>query len=158
MKKYLLRASGIAAMAVVLSTSVFAQSDDKEKSKNKLGDDDVIVITKKGGKDSRVTIEVRDGEVTVNGKPLDEYKDGDVIIRRSRSASGTSIYSPFRQGQGSWQSIEGTLLGEGATIAIEPVVVLPSVAAIWRSRPSRKTVTVTLSSVLCLRMAFVRSS
>ena len=109
MKKYLLRASGIPAMAVVLSTSVFAQSDDKEKSKNKLGDDDVIVITKKGGKDSRVTIEVRDGEVTVNGKPLDEYKDGDVIIRRSRSASGTSIYSPFRQGQGSWQSIDGTV-------------------------------------------------
>lgn len=59
----------------------------------------MIVITKKGGKDSRVTIEVRDGEVTVNGRPLEEYKDGDVSVRRSSrssfNANGNSrVYSP----------------------------------------------------------------
>ena len=31
MKKYILRPSGIAAMAVMLSTSVFAQIDEKDK-------------------------------------------------------------------------------------------------------------------------------
>lgn len=118
MKKYLLRAGGTIAMAALLSTSVSAQSD-----KNKLNDDDVIVITKKGGKDSRVTIEVRDGEVTVNGKPLDEYKDGDVIIRRGRSTNATGIYSPFRQGQGgSWQSIDGLVETKGSSVAYLGVV------------------------------------
>ena len=111
MKKYLLRISGIAAAAVLLSASVFAQ-DEKEKSKYKVDEGDVIIITKKGGKDSRVVVEVRDGEVTVNGKPLEEYKDGDVTIRRG---SRTSIYngngqsrvysSPFRADvQGGWNN------------------------------------------------------
>jgi serine protease Do len=115
MKKYLLRASGIAAMAVLLSTSVFAQ-DEKEKNKHKVDDGDVIVITKKGGKDSRTVIEVRDGEVTVNGRPLEEYKDGDVIIRRSprtgERVAQSRVYSPFRsersEGQGgSWNEAPG---------------------------------------------------
>lgn len=106
MKKYLLRASGITAMAVLLSASVFAQ-DEKEKSKSKVDDGDVIVITKKGGKDSRTVIEVRDGEVTVNGKPLEDYKDGDVTIRRGRTttyngSAQSRVYSPFRSEGGSW--------------------------------------------------------
>lgn len=112
MKKYFLRASGIAAMAVLLSTSVFAQ-DEKEKNKHKVDDGDVIVITKKGGKDSRTVIEVRDGEVTVNGRPLEDYKDGDVIIRRSprsgERVAQSRVYSPFRsEGQGStWSEGQG---------------------------------------------------
>lgn len=110
MKKYLLRASGIAAAAVLLSASVFAQ-DEREKSKYKVDEGDVIVITKKGGKDTRVVVEVRDGEVTVNGKPLEEYKDGDVVIRRG---SRTSTYngnaqsrvysSPFRADVQGWNN------------------------------------------------------
>lgn len=135
MKKYLLRASGIAAAAVLLSTSVFAQSD-KEKSKYKLDEGDVIVITKKGGKDSRVVVEVRDGEVTVNGQPLEDYKDGDVTIRRG---SRTSIYngngnaqsrvysSPFRadvQG-GAWNNngnTNGTVYQSTGSVAYLGVV------------------------------------
>lgn len=109
MKKYLLKASGIAAAAVLLSASVFAQ----DEKKTRLDDGDVIVITKKGGKDSRVVIEVRDGEVTVNGKPIDEYKDGDVSIRRGSRTSiyngngnaQSRVYSPFRADeQGGWNS------------------------------------------------------
>lgn len=105
MKKYLLKASGI-AMAVLLSASVFAQSDtkekEKEKSKNKSDGQEVIIITK-GNKDAKVTVEVKDGEVTVNGKPIDEYKDDDITVRRSRVfGNNARIYapsSPFR-GQG----------------------------------------------------------
>ncbi|HYF32848.1 MAG TPA: PDZ domain-containing protein [Chitinophagaceae bacterium] len=94
MKKYLLKASGIAVMAAMLSASVFAQ-DDKGKDRNKLGKNDEIVIIKKGDKDARITIEVRDGEVTVNGRPIDEYKDDDVIVRRGRSAlNNARVYSP----------------------------------------------------------------
>ncbi len=130
MKTYLLKASGIVAMAALLSTSVFAQ-DEKEKTKNKGSDNDVIIITKKGGGDTRVTIEVKDGEVTVNGKPLDEYKDGDITVRRARTYNSNSnglgstrVYSPFRsegQVQGQvWSN--GDNLFEGGKTAYLGVV------------------------------------
>lgn len=109
MKKYLLRASGIAVMAALLSTSVFAQSEEKDKSR-KLGKNDEVIIIKKGDKDAKVTIEVKDGEVTVNGKPLDEYKDDDVIVRRNlRSLSNARVYapSPFRGQAWSYDSNAG---------------------------------------------------
>lgn len=95
-------------MAVLLSASVFAQ-EEKEKNKYKVDEGDVIIITKKAGKDSRVVVEVRDGEVTVNGRPLEDYKDGDVVIRRSpRTAerlAQSRVNSPFRseaQGGSTW--------------------------------------------------------
>lgn len=98
MKKYLLRVSGI-AMAALLSLTVAAQ-ENKEKDKNKLGKNDEIVIIKRGDKDTKITVEVKDGEVTVNGKPLDEYKDDNVTVRRSRALTTTrGVYapsSPFR--------------------------------------------------------------
>jgi serine protease Do len=101
MKKYLIRTTGIAAMALLLSNSVFSQ-EDKEKTKNKLSDNDQVIIIKKGGKDAKVTVEVKDGEVTVNGKPLDEYKGDDITVHRSRSSwnyngvTGAYAPSPFR--------------------------------------------------------------
>ncbi|MGB8194248.1 MAG: PDZ domain-containing protein [Chitinophagaceae bacterium] len=102
MKKYLLKASGI-AMAVLISTSLFAQeAKEKEKSKNKMGDHDEVIIITKTNKDAKVTVEVKDGEVTVNGKPIDDFKDDDISVRRSRSLlNGARAYtvSPFRGGQ-----------------------------------------------------------
>jgi serine protease Do len=102
MKKYLLRASGI-AMAVLLSASVFAQQETREKTektKTKVGKNDEVIIITKGDKDAKVTVEVKDGEVTVNGKPIDEYKDDNITVRRSRVfGNGANIYtpaSPFR--------------------------------------------------------------
>ncbi|HYE56573.1 MAG TPA: PDZ domain-containing protein, partial [Chitinophagaceae bacterium] len=105
MKKYLLKVSGIAVMAALLSTAAFSQAREKlERESNKMGDNDEVIIIKKGNKDTKVTVEVKDGEVLVNGKPLDEYKDDDVIVRRNRSlyngnARVFTPSSPFR-GQG----------------------------------------------------------
>ncbi|HEY0677668.1 MAG TPA: PDZ domain-containing protein [Chitinophagaceae bacterium] len=100
MKKYLLRASGVAALAVLLSTSVFSQEEkEKVKEKEKINKGDEVIIITKGNKDGKVIVEVKDGEVTVNGKPVDEYKDGDIIVRRNRSYNGSArVYapSPFR--------------------------------------------------------------
>lgn len=100
MKKYFVKASGIAAMALLLSGSVFSQ-DDKEKSKSKIDDGEQVIIVKKGGKDAKITVEVKDGEVTVNGKPLSEYKGDDITVHRSKSTwNGARAYtipgSPFR--------------------------------------------------------------
>lgn len=83
-------------MAVLLSASVSGQ-DTKEKSKNKGENQEVIIITK-GDKDAKVTVEVKDGEVLVNGKPVDEYKGDDITVRRSRGLNGARVFStsPFR--------------------------------------------------------------
>ncbi|MBE7173633.1 MAG: PDZ domain-containing protein [Williamsia sp.] len=62
---------------------------------------DEIIIRKKGDKDSKVTVEFKDGQVTVNGKPLSEYNGDDVSVSRRRSvtiARPATPASPFRGG------------------------------------------------------------
>lgn len=117
MKKYLIKASGIVAMAALLSTSVFAQ-DEKEKDKNKSKTDEVIIITKTD-KDAKVTVEVKDGVVTVNGKPIDEFKGDDISVRRSsRAALNSRVLSasPFR-GQG-WTTTDDDFFNERAYLGV----------------------------------------
>ena len=56
----------------------------KTKSKReKRGKKDVeqIIITRKGDKNEKVIVEINGDKITVNGKPLDEYKDDDVSVR-----------------------------------------------------------------------------
>lgn len=62
---------------------------------------DEIIIRKKGDKDSKVTIEFKDGQITVNGKPVQEYSDDNVSVSRRRSvtvARPATPASPFRGG------------------------------------------------------------
>lgn len=48
---------------------------DKQKSQE-------IIIRKKGDKDAKITVEINGDKVLVNGKPLSEFKDGDVTINK----------------------------------------------------------------------------
>src|SRR5882724_8723285 len=100
MKRFLLSITGITALALLLGTGAMAQ--DKEKSKNKIEDNDEIIIRKKGDKDGKVTIEIKDGNVSINGKPLDEYNDDNIVIRKSKRGGVMMATpgSPFRSG--SW--------------------------------------------------------
>jgi serine protease Do len=59
-----------------------AAQDDKQKNKNKSSSEQQIVIIKKGDKDTKLTVETKDGEVFINGKPASEYKDSDVTISK----------------------------------------------------------------------------
>ena len=100
MRKYL-SAAVIAFFVLFVSNTVNAQDkEDKEKSKNKLGEYDEIIIKRKdAGKDSRIIIEIKDGEVKVNGKPLDEYDDDNLSVRRKKTLTyGLAGPSPFRNG------------------------------------------------------------
>jgi len=101
MKKYFF-ASCFALAALLISGSTFAQENkekDKEKEKEKkekMGEYDEIIIKKKGDKDGKVTIEIQDGEVKVNGKSIDEYDDETISVRK-RKASRVSVQtSPSR--------------------------------------------------------------
>ena len=80
-----------ALMAVCISTGAIAQkkeSADKDKTKeksekDKLGDYDEIIIKKKGDKGGKVTVEIKGDDVLVNGKPLSEYDDDDISVRKN---------------------------------------------------------------------------
>ena len=41
-----------------------------------------IIIRQNGDKDNKMTIQVDGDSITVNGKPLSEYHDGDVTIMK----------------------------------------------------------------------------
>ncbi len=41
-----------------------------------------IIIRKKGDKDTKITVEIKGDNVTINGKPISEFKDGDITINK----------------------------------------------------------------------------
>lgn len=103
MNRYFLSLTGMAAVLLMLSQPVAAQDDkEKDKDKDKLKQYDEIIIRKKSDKDGKVTVEIKDGQVIVNGKPLEDYDDENLSVRKRKSGSIASIGSPFRSNGGGW--------------------------------------------------------
>ena len=97
-------------LAFGISVAVMAQSEEKSEkkdtkaSKNKLKGHDEIVIRKVGDKDAKVVIEIKGDDILVNGKPLEDYDDDNVIVRKNNvsiwngnARALTTPGSPFRQ-------------------------------------------------------------
>ena len=65
-------------VALFVPATLLAQNEGKEKK-----DIRQITITAKGDKNEKIVVEVVGDKVTVNGKPLEEYKDknGDINVR-----------------------------------------------------------------------------
>jgi serine protease Do len=96
MKYVFMKGLLIAGIALLTVPSAFAQKEkDKEdkvkedKVKTEKNNVQTIVITRNGNKDEKVTVEVQGDKVTVNGKDVKDYKDGDV---RVHSYTGPVIY------------------------------------------------------------------
>jgi serine protease Do len=138
MKKILLRLSGLAALVLLVNSSGFAQNDedkaDRDTVVNRTGGYDEIIIKHKNDKDAKVTVEIKNGEVFINGKPASEYHDNDITVSRRKvrirngrnysfgpdddmviappppiewdGPDGKGMGSPFRNGSGAW-SYEG---------------------------------------------------
>ncbi len=67
-------------------TSTLTAQDDKgdkgakgEKDKKETQE---IIIRKKGEKDTKITVEIKGDKVTINGKPLSEFKDDQITVNR----------------------------------------------------------------------------
>ena len=113
MKQYFLKLTGAALLLGFIATSASAQQEDGDKKKTEKSD--LIIIHPKDGKDTKVTIEVKDGEVKVNGKPLSEFKDDDVIITKRKSVESAINITPssrFRSGSGAWSYSGDDMAGE----------------------------------------------
>ncbi len=64
----------------IINHSAFAQNDEQKESNN-----EEIVIRKKGNKDSKITLEMKGDDVTINGKPLSEYNDDGITVIKRRN-------------------------------------------------------------------------
>ena len=71
--------------AMLAPMALLAQPGEKEKSKEKEKKEvEQIIITRKGGENEKVIVEVNGDKVTVNGKPIEEYKGENVMVRRNK--------------------------------------------------------------------------
>jgi len=91
MKKNWLKIAGfVIAAALLVPVSLLAQNDEKgdkgDKATKEKKDVEQIIITRKGDKDEKTVVEINGDKVTINGKPLEEYKDknGDISVRLNK--------------------------------------------------------------------------
>jgi serine protease Do len=119
MKKYLLSA---AAALLLFSYASTAQQNETLKApnesnpdnkKNKLKEYDEIIIKRKDpNKDAKVVIEIKDDQVIVDGKPLDQFIDDEVSVRM-RNANRYKLRaapSPFRTEDEFWSQDQQDML------------------------------------------------
>ena len=92
----------VLAVALMLPVALLAQKEEKDKEKKEKDKEksevQQIIITRKSDKDEKIVVEVNGDKVTVNGKPIDEYKGDNVTVRRNRNRDSWSL----GDGQNSW--------------------------------------------------------
>jgi serine protease Do len=113
MRRFLISCTAIAAVSLLLCQPLAAQETkdkDKDKDKSKMNDNEEIIIKRKGDKDTKVTIEIKGDEVTVNGKPLEDFDDDNIVVKKGR----TIIYggSPFTGGNAFSFDSHGNIFGD----------------------------------------------
>lgn len=86
------------------------QQRERAEKQRESNDNEEIVIRQKADKDIKVTVEVKDGQVKVNGKPLSEFNDDNVVIRKRKAndAETRMLYrspSPFRGGTSEYNNL-----------------------------------------------------
>lgn len=72
--------AGITCFALTASSGAWAQ----DQKKDTLGEFDEIIIKPKGTQNGKVTVEIKDGEVWVDGQKMDNYKDGNISVLRRK--------------------------------------------------------------------------
>ena len=123
MKRFLISCTAMAALTLLLSQPLAAQDKEKDKDKEKdekgkITRNEEIIIKRKGDKDTKITIEIKGDDIVVNGKPIDEFNDEDIVVRKGRSTFLAAPHSPFR-GQSGALSFSETLTGpETAVLGI----------------------------------------
>jgi serine protease Do len=103
MNKHLLRIAGIAIVILTLQMTGFAQQlvptpgeviDDADTIPGGSRGRDEIIIRQLNDKDIKVVVEIKNGEVFINGKPASEYQDDNLTIT-SRSVKPRKDGSVF---------------------------------------------------------------
>lgn len=110
----LLKISTLAVGLLTLQQSGFSQQlvptpgevQDKADTAARPRNYQEIIIRQKTDKDAKVTVEIKNGELFINGKPASEYEDGNLVITKRKLKSmkngnvimdGGDMNSPFRE-------------------------------------------------------------
>lgn len=80
MKKIVFTAAVI-CFAAITGTAI-AQNDKDVKVEKDKKESQEIIIRKKGDKDTKLTVEIKGDKITINGKPLSEFKDDEITINK----------------------------------------------------------------------------
>jgi serine protease Do len=106
MKQYFLKASAITALSICMYAVSMAQETppppppaSPDMILDKPGPEEII-IKQKNDKDTKLTVEIKNGQVFVNGKPMSEFNDENiVVIKRKAPGSDDEVYT-FRRDNG----------------------------------------------------------
>ncbi len=98
MKRLLIPVLTLGLIGVISTSSKAQQKRDKEIKKEriiirdggdgkneKLDEYDEIVIRQKKGGDAKVTVEIKDGNVMVNGQPIEKFENDDVAVLKKKA-------------------------------------------------------------------------
>ncbi len=106
-----------AAIAFLASLAIPSMAqDEKVKEKDKKKDTEQIIITKKGDDKEKIVIEITGDKITVNGKSIEDLKEGDIKVIRNKfkSFEGLNAYTMPRTGNGNfnfdWNDHDGANL------------------------------------------------
>ena len=117
MKQYFLKASGIVALSFMPHLSGFAQDTPPpppptvappvpKENPDEIENHQEIIIKKKNDKDSKITIEIKNGKAFVNGKPIEEFNDDNVTIIQKiihgPEDEAMTLYGPPSPFRGGW--------------------------------------------------------
>jgi serine protease Do len=110
MKKFMYKTACI-ALGVVLCHYGIAQPPPPPVPKQEAGDKNdqsEVIIRQKGDKDSKIVLEIKNGEFFVNGKPLEKFDDENIIVEKHElEEDGPGMYSPFRSNSWNNEEMEG---------------------------------------------------
>jgi serine protease Do len=110
MKRIYFKLSAIAIATLLIAPVAIHAQDEKSKEKEKTDKNkevETIVITRKGENKDKVTVEINGDKVTVNGKPIEDLKDGDITVNRHK---GGNIYT-YTGPKGNW-TWNGDMFGD----------------------------------------------
>jgi len=94
----------VVALATLLIAPVGIHAQDeknKDKDKSDKKDAEQIIITRKNADNGKVTVEIDGDKVTVNGKPVEDLKDGNITVNRRKLRDGHSVMA-FSSPEGDW--------------------------------------------------------
>lgn len=98
------------AIALLSPALLMAQPEEKVKEKSKDKNDvQQIIITRKGDKKDKVVVEINNDKITINGKPLEDYKEGEIKVITNNLKDMESL--TFSTGNGNafaWTPRSGT--------------------------------------------------
>lgn len=117
-----LKLSAVAIATLLIAPVAIHAQDEKEKEKDKSDKKDVeqIIITRKGDNKEKVTVEINGDKVTVNGKPAEEFKDGDITVNRHKFKGNGSLRA-LTAPNGAWSynwNDDGVFFGGGENTAM----------------------------------------